>query len=263
LQGRDFGAQDDAKSTPVVMINEAFAHRYFPGENPIGKHLEPEISSGADNPAMREIVGVVGNVKSRELSGEWEPESYIPYAQIPFGSLTLVVRSTQDAHSLAKPISDTVASLDKDLPTYALRTVDEYLNGTMAQPRFSTYLLGIFAALAMVLTAVGLYGVIAYSVAQRTHEIGIRMALGGQPQDMLQLIVGHGLRLALFGVGIGLLAALVLTHFLSSLLFGVSSADPVAYVAVVGLLLGVVLAACYIPARRAMRVDPMVALRYE
>jgi putative ABC transport system permease protein len=177
--------------------------------------------------------------------------------------LTVVARSSQDAHSLAKPIAETVRSLDKDLPTYAPKTVEEYLNGTLAQPRFNTYLLGIFAALAMLLTAVGLYGVISYSVAQRTHELGIRMALGGQPRDMLSLIVGQGLRLAMFGVGIGLVAAFALTHFLSSMLFGVSSADPTSYVAVVSLLLVVVIFACYVPARRAMRVDPMVALRYE
>src|ERR1700677_324607 len=263
LQGRDFRAQDEIASTPVVIINEALAHQAFPGENPIGKHIMPEVGQGASEPVMREVVGVVGNVKFRDLSDEWAPESYVPSAQISFGSLTLVVRTSQNAHSLAKPIAETVRSLDKDLPAYAPKTVEEYLNGTIAQPRFNTYLLGIFAALAMLLTAVGLYGLIAYSVAQRTHELGIRMALGGRPRDMLRLIVGQGLRLAIFGVGIGLAAAFVLTHFLSSMLFGVSTADPISYLAVVTLLLVVVIVACYVPARRAMRVDPMVALRYE
>jgi len=263
LQGRDFGAQDEVASTPVIIINEALARQIFPGENPIGKHIKPEVGSGTSEPLMREIVGVVGNVKFHDLSDEWAPESYIPYAQISFGSLTLVVRTEQDPHSLAKPIAETVRSLDNDLPTYAPKTVEEYLNGTIAQPRFNTYLLGIFAALAMLLTAVGLYGVISYSVAQRTHELGIRMALGGQPSDMLRLIVGQGLRLAAYGVGIGLVAAFALTHFLSSMLFGISATDPISYVAVVGLLLVVVVVACYVPARRAMRVDPMVALRYE
>src|SRR5271168_1670377 len=136
LQGRDFGAQDQIASTPVIIINEALARQAFPGENPIGKHLEPEVAQGANEPVMREVVGVVGNVKFRDLSDEWAPESYVPYAQISFGSLTLVVRTSQDAHSLAKPIAETVRSLDRDLPTYAPRTVDEYLNVTIAQPRF-------------------------------------------------------------------------------------------------------------------------------
>jgi putative ABC transport system permease protein len=263
LQGRDFGAQDAVASTPVVIINEDLARQAFPDENPIGKHIKLDVAEGASEPQMREIVGVVGNVKFHDLSDEWAPESYIPYAQVSFGSLTLVVRAAQDAHSLARPMAETVRSLDNDLPTYAPETVEEYLNGTIAQPRFNTYLLGIFAALAMLLTAVGLYGVISYSVAQRTHELGIRMALGGQPRDVLRLIVGQGLRLAAFGVGIGLIVAVALTHFLSSMLFGVSAADPVSYLAVVSLLLSVVVVACYVPARRAMRVDPMVALRYE
>jgi predicted permease len=263
LQGRDFGAQDEVASTPVIIINEALARQVFPGENPIGKHIKPEVAQGASEPVMREVVGVVGNVKFHDLSDEWAPESYLPYGQISFGSLTLVVRTAQDAHSLARPVAEAVRSLDKDLPTYAPKTVEEYLNSTVAQPRFNTYLLGIFAALAMLLTAVGLYGVISYSVAQRTHELGIRLALGGQPRDMLRLIIGQGLRLAIFGVCLGLAAAFALTHFLSSMLFGVSSTDPISYIAVVSLLLVVVLLACYIPARRAMRVDPMVALRYE
>jgi predicted permease len=263
LQGRDFRAQDEASSTPVIIINEALARQVFPAENPIGKHMMPEVATGAEEPLMREIVGVVGNVKFHDLSDEWAPESYVPYAQVPFGSITLVVRTAQDAHSFAKPIAETVRSLDQDLPSYAPKTVEEYLNGTIAQPRFNTYLLGVFAALAMLLTAVGLYRVISYSVAQRTHELGIRMALGGQPRDILRLIVGQGLRLAAFGMGIGLAAAFALTHFLSSMLFGVSTADPISYVAVVSLLLIMVVVACYVPARRAMRVDPMVALRYE
>jgi putative ABC transport system permease protein len=156
-----------------------------------------------------------------------------------------------------------VQSLDRDVPTYSLKTVVQYLNGTIAVPRFNTFLLAIFAALAMILTAVGLYGVVSYTVAQRTHEIGIRMALGAQPGDMLRSVVGQGIGLAVFGVGLGLIASFGLTRFLSSLLFGVSSTDPLSYAVVVAVLFTVVLLACYIPARRAMRVDPMIALRYE
>jgi len=162
-----------------------------------------------------------------------------------------------------KPIAESVRSVDHDVPAYHAQTVEEYLYGTIAIPRFNTLLLGMFAGLALLLTAVGLYGVISYSVAQRTHEIGIRMALGAQPGDMLRLVVGQGLRMALVGVGIGLMAAIFFTRFLSSLLFGVDSLDPVSFAAVFFLLIAVVLLASYIPARRAMRVDPMVALRYE
>jgi putative ABC transport system permease protein len=248
----------------VIIVNQAFAQQYFPGEDAVGKHIRAGISnSGPDTAPMREIVGVVGNVKFEDLTTEFSPESYIPYGQLQFGSITLVVRSSKDPEGLAKPIASAVQSLDKDLPAYAPKTVGQYLDGTIAVPRFNTFLLAIFAGLAMVLTAVGLYGVISYTVAQRTHEIGIRMALGAQPDDMLRLVISQGMRLALFGVGLGLVAALALTRFLSSLLFGVSSTDPVSFAAVVAMLFAVVFLACYIPARRAMRVDPMIALRYE
>ena len=264
LRGREFTDRDEASTTPVIIVNQAFAQQFFPGEDPVGKHIQAGISnSGPGTAPMREIVGVVGNVKFEDLTAEFSPESYIPYGQLQFGSITIVVRSSKDPEGLAKPIASAVQTLDKDLPTYAHKTVEQYLDGTIAVPRFNTFLLAIFAGLAMVLTAVGLYGVISYTVSQRTHEIGIRMALGAQPGDMMRLVVGQGMRLALLGVGVGLVAALGLTRFLSSLLFGVSSTDPASFAAVVVMLFAVVLLACYIPARRAMRVDPMVALRYE
>jgi putative ABC transport system permease protein len=190
------------------------------------------------------------------------PTTYVPQSQIPIGRLTVIVRAG-DPSALARPLAETVRSIDPDLPAYNVKTVEEYLDGTIAIPRFNTMLLGIFAGLALVLTAIGLYGVISYSVAQRTHEIGIRIALGAQPSEMMRLVIGQGLRLAFVGVGLGLIAAFAFTHFLSSLLFGVTATDPVSFATVVVTLLGVVLLACYVPARRAMRVDPMVALRYE
>ena len=263
LQGREFKEQDSADSTQVIVVNESLARQFFPGENPIGKHIRPGISTD-DKPArMREIVGVVGDVKYKDLKSEWTPESYIPYAQLPFGSMTIVARAANDPYSLARPIAESVRSVDQDVPAYEPKTVEDYLNGTVAIPRFNTFLLAMFAGLALLLTAVGLYGVISYSVAQRTHEIGIRMALGAQPKDMLRLVVGQGLQLALTGVGLGLVAALLSTRFLASLLFGVTSTDPVSFGGVIFLLLAVVMLACYIPARRATQVDPMVALRYE
>jgi putative ABC transport system permease protein len=263
LQGREFKEQDSADSTQVIIVNESLARQFFPGENPIGKHIRPGISTD-DKPArMREIVGVVGDVKYKDLKSEWTPESYIPYAQLPFGSMTIVARAASDTYSLAKPIAESVRSVDQDVPAYEPKTVEDYLNGTVAIPRFNTFLLAMFAGLALLLTAVGLYGVISYSVAQRTHEIGIRLALGAQPNDMLRLVIGQGLQLALTGVGLGLVAALMSTRFLASLLFGVTSSDPVSFAGVIFLLLAVVMLACYIPARRATQVDPMVALRYE
>ena len=263
LQGRDFDSRETVNSTPVIIINEALARQYFPGESPLGKHIKPGISAGAGEPPMREIIGVVGSVKSNDLTSDWLPESYVPYAQLSFGSMTLVARSAQDPHGVAKMMKETVRTMDPDMPTYAEKTVEEYLDGSLSVPRFNTSLLTLFAGLAMLLTAVGLYGVISYSVAQRTHEIGIRMALGAKPKDMMGLIVGQGLKLGLLGVGIGFVVAISLTHFLSSLLFGVTATDPVSFAGVIFLLLTVVLMACYFPARRAMRVDPMIALRHE
>ena len=263
LQGRDFTAQDGPDTTPVVIVNESLARQFFPGENPIGKHIRPGISVDEKPSRMREIVGVVADVKFKNLTSEWTPTSYLPQAQIPIGRLTVIIRTAGDPSTLARPLAETVHSIDPDMPAYNVKTVEEYLDGTIAIPRFNTMLLGAFAGLALVLTAIGLYGVISYSVAQRTHEIGIRMALGGQPRDVLRLVVGQGFRLALLGVGLGLIAAFAFTHFLSSLLFGVTATDPISFATVVATLLVVVLLACYIPARRAMRVDPMVALRYE
>ena len=263
LQGRDFNAQDGPDTTPVVIVDESFAREFFPGENPIGKHVHPGISVDEKPSRVREIVGVVADVKLKDLTAESYATAYMPQSQLPIGNITLVARTSGDPSVLTRPLAETLRSIDSDLPAYNVKTVQEYLDGTIAIPRFNTVLLAIFAGLALLLTSIGLYGVISYSVAQRTHEIGIRMALGAQPGDMLHLVIGQGIRLALYGIGLGLVAAFAFTHFLSSLLFGVTATDPVSFAAVVIALLSVVLVACYVPARRAMRVDPMVALRYE
>ena len=263
LQGRDFNAQDGPDTTPVVIVDESFAREFFPGENPIGKHVRPGISVDDKPSRVREIVGVVADVKLKDLTAESYPTSYMPQSQLPIGNITLVARTSGDPSVLTRPLAETLRSIDPDLPAYNVKTVQEYLDGTIAIPRSNTVLLAIFASLALLLTSIGLYGVISYSVAQRTHEIGIRMALGAQPGDMLHLVVGQGIRLALYGIGLGLVAAFAFTHFLSSLLFGVTATDPMSFAVVVVALLSVVLVACYVPARRAMRVDPMVALRYE
>jgi putative ABC transport system permease protein len=264
IKGRDFNESDQHKSTPVIIINETLARQHFPNEDPIGKRIRPGISSyEGEKATMREIVGVVGDVKNRSLSKDARPTYYVPQTQVPFNEMTMVVRTANDPHSIISAVTKEVEALDKDLPLFGVKSMEEYLAASVAAPRFNTTLLSIFAAVALVLTIVGLYGVMSYSVAQRTNEIGIRMALGAQTLDVLRLIVGQGLKLALIGLAVGLLGAFALMRVISSLLFGVTTKDPLTF-AVVGLLLAcVALLACYIPARRAAKVDPMEALRYE
>jgi putative ABC transport system permease protein len=187
----------------------------------------------------------------------------MPQSQIPFGQMTVVVKTTTDPHSLVSAVTKAVAAIDKDLPLFGVKTMDEYLSASIATPRFNTTLISIFALVALVLTIVGLYGVMSYSVAQRTNEIGIRLALGAQTRDVILLIVKQGLRLILLGLAFGLVGAFALTRVIANLLFGVTAKDPIIFVAVAFVLALVGLAACYIPALRATRVDPMDALRCE
>lgn len=264
LKGRDFTDRDQHKSPPVVIVTEAFAKKFFPGEDPLGKRIQPGISTYDDESSpMREIVGVVGDVRNRALNLEAKPAYYMPQTQIPFSQMIGVIKTNGDPKSLSAAVVREVAAIDKDVPVFDVKTMDEYLASSVAAPRFNTTLLSIFATVALVLTIVGLYGVMSYSVAQRTSEIGIRLALGAQTSDVLSLIVGQGLRLVMVGLAIGLVGAFALTRLMSSLLFGVTTKDPLTFTTV-GVLLAVVgLLACYLPARRATRVDPLVALRYE
>jgi putative ABC transport system permease protein len=263
LAGRAFTERDDARSPGVVIVNETFAKRHFPGENPIGKHLKPSISLEGE-PVWREIVGVVKDVKHRQtLSGDYDPEYYVPHAQIPINSMNLIVRVTNDPRGLARSLQHEVQSLDRDIPVFRIKTMEQYLGMAVAQPKFNALLLGLFAGLALLLTAIGLYGVMAYSVIQRAQEIGIRIALGAQTGDVLKMVLRQGLKLTALGLLIGLAAAFALTRYMQSLLFGVKATDPLTFVAIALLLIVVALLACWVPARRATKVDPMVALRNE
>lgn len=261
LKGRIFTDVDNSKSPPVVIVNEAFARSYFPLENPIGKRIRPSFSMTNGYP-WREIVGVVGNTKLGDLSEDFQPEFYMPFAQIPNFS-AVILRTQGDPLNLVPAVRTVLASLDKNVPLYDVETMEGYMSSSVAAKRFITLLLGLFAVLALILATVGIYGVMAFSVSQRTRELGIRMALGADRQTMMQMVLWQGVRLVLVGVAVGVAIALAATRVLAGFLFEVRATDPKTFAAVAILLVLVALAACYIPARRAMRVDPMVALRYE
>jgi putative ABC transport system permease protein len=261
MAGRGFTAADNEKSANVTVINETLARRFWPNESPIGKRLKqgwPE-----NETPWREVVGLAADVKINGVDQETPLQAYLPLAQEPALSLALVVRTQGTPLSLAPAVEQTIHGIDKDLPVFNARSMDQLLDNAIAQQQLTMVLLAGFAVVALVLAAVGIYGVISYSVSQRTHEIGIRMALGAQPGDVLRLVAGQGMGLALVGVAIGVGASLVLTRLMTSLLFGVSATDPLTFAAISVLLASVALLACYFPARRATKVDPMVALRYE
>src|SRR5215510_7903008 len=265
VKGREFTERDDLNSAPVLIINEALARKHFPNEDPLGKRIAPGFSTIpiTEENGRREVVGVVADVKHLNLQGSAQPEIYFAQAQMPMSTMTVVARATSDPRGLVNAARDVVHSLDKNAPVYGVRTLEEILGRSVATPRFNTLLLGLFAAVALILTAVGIYGVISCSVSQSTHEIGIRVALGAQASDVIKLIVGHGMLLTLVGVVIGLVGAYGLTRLMSKLLFAVTVTDPLTFILVPLLLAAVAWLACYLPARRATKVDPMVALRYE
>jgi putative ABC transport system permease protein len=265
LQGRHFTRADNEKAPAVVLINSTMARTFFPNENPLGKRLQLGALPDHEVPTM-EIVGVVGDVHFG-LGTDPQAEMYLPYRQadliLPVFQLSVVMRTAGDPTLQTAALRSALAEIDPNQPLVKVRTMEENMATTVAQPRFRTWLIGILAMLALVLAAVGVYGVMSYTVTQRTSEIGVRVALGAQPRDVFRIIVGQGLRLALFGVAVGLVAALVLTRLLQSFLFGISAYDPLTFIAVSAILTLVAIAASYFPARRATRVDPMIALRYE
>jgi putative ABC transport system permease protein len=259
IKGRVFADSDGPQAPPVLLINKAMADRFFPNEDAIGKRLQLGINNFAG-----QIVGIVGNVKHVGLDAEVNDEVYLPYSQAPFSiDMTLLVRTSGDPMSLAGAMRNELATVDKQISIGKVRTMDTIMAESVAQHRFRTLLLGLFGVSALLLASVGIYGVMSYAVTQRTKEIGIRMALGAQVSDVRKLVMRNGMTLALIGVAIGLAGAYGLTRLMTSLLFGISATDAWTFVGVSAVLMAVALIACYIPARRATKFDPLVALRYE
>jgi putative ABC transport system permease protein len=260
LRGRVFTDSDRQGAPPVLVINQTLAREFFSNEDPVGKHLfvwwgHPKQSY--------EIVGVVGDVHQKALGEQPKPGVFICDLQEPSGPVNLVVRAQGDPRRLVRAIESQVHAVDSEVPIAEVRTMDQYVSNSVAEPRFNTILLGSFAALALVLAAVGIFGVVSYSVAQRTRELGVRRALGADTAGVMRLVIGQGMTLVLIGVAAGAMGALALTRLLTSLLYGIAPGDPLTFAACAGVLMLAALAACYLPARRAAKIDPMVALRYE
>ena len=264
VSGRTFTAQDDHSHPGVAIINESFVRHYFPNENAIGRHIkvfQPSRIWRDQNLTSFEIVGVVRDVKSSGLQAETDPTYFLPAAQAPLQDMLLLVRTTADPTSIVPALRKAVQEVDPNQPISNISTMDKIVSDSIARPRLNMMLMGLFGALALILAMVGIYGLLSYAVAQRTQEMGLRMALGAQVADVLRLVLRQGMTLALIGEAIGLLGAFALTRVLQKLLFGVTPTDVSIFIAVVGVLTTTALLACYLPARRAAKVDPLVALR--
>jgi putative ABC transport system permease protein len=262
VRGRDFNDQDTVNNTLTVVVSEKTAQQYWPNENPIGKRIKPGATTSKS--PWRTIIGVVKDVRQNDFIAEPKMQMYFSFRQLQ--SMTanaLVVRTNVDPLSLATSVRNAIWSVDKDQPVSNIDSMEHIVAGAVARQRFSMLLLSIFAGLALVLGAVGIYGVMSYSVAQQTREIGIRIALGATRSDVLTMTVTNGLKLVGFGLLFGLMIAFALTRVMASLLFGISATDPVTFVSIAFVLLGVALLASYVPALRATRIDPMIALRAE
>jgi putative ABC transport system permease protein len=261
ISGRHFNEADNDQSQFVIIINEALARRHFPNSDPVGQRIK--FTRPDRDGRWNTIIGVVANEKQDSLSAEVRPEVFKSVLQDPQSEMTFIVRTTADPKSVIAAVREEIRAMDRDLPPYDIKTMNELIYQSASRERFTTLLLVIFGAMALTLASVGIYGVMSYAVTQRTHEIGVRMALGAGYRDVLRLVIGQGMKLALAGIAIGLIAAFALTRLMSKLLFDVSATDPTVFSAIAVLFAFVAVAACYIPARRATRVDPMVALRYE
>ncbi len=259
LAGRVLSDADNQKAPPVIVVNQALARRFWPGASAIGGRIAIDQNAGK----VSEIVGVVGDVKPDRVEGEDWPTIYNPYPQAPVGSMTLAVRTAGPPMALAPALLREVHQLDPDQPVADVRTMEDVVDQSVANARFNTQLLGVFAGVALILASVGIYGVISYDVTERTNEIGIRMALGAQPRDVFKLILGQGGRLAVYGIVAGLMGASILTRWMGTMLFGVDPTDTGTFAAISISLAAVALAACYLPSRRAMALEPVAALRHE
>ncbi len=263
LQGRALDAHDNDAAPLAVVVNQALVRRDFAGENPVGKRLNLGGTGPDGQPIWFEIVGVVADVRSLELNTEPTPELYTSYLQDAFAGMSFVVRSAVEPESLIPSVREAVRQVDRAQPVADFKELTQLVSEAAAQPRFNSLILGIFAGVALLLAAAGIYGVMSYTVTQRTHEIGVRLALGAQASDVLRLVVGQGIKLTLIGLALGLVCAFALTRVMATLLYGVAPTDPLTFAGGALLLAGVALLACYVPARRATKVDPIVALRYE
>jgi putative ABC transport system permease protein len=266
VAGRAFTPQDDQDHPGVAIVNEAFARQFFPNENAIGRRIKPSPPARIwDNQRLTsfEIVGIVRNVKSSGLNAETDPAYYLPASQAPLADMTILVRTSGDPVAIVPGLRQAVWAIDPNQPIATVKTMEQIVSDSIAQPRLNMALMGLFGALALVLAAVGIYGLLSYAVTQRTQEMGIRMALGAQVSDVLGLVLKQGMMLALIGEAIGLAGAFALTRLIRGLLFGVTPTDATTFIAVVGVLTTIALLACYLPARRATKVDPLKALRYE
>ncbi|HUS09968.1 MAG TPA: FtsX-like permease family protein, partial [Pyrinomonadaceae bacterium] len=266
VSGRSFTAQDDQDHPGVAVVNESFARKYFPNEQALGQRLQ--LSAPAriwNNQRLTsfEIVGIVRDVKSAGLNADAEPTYYVPASQAPLQNMTVLVRTLGDPTAIVPALRSAVLAVDPNQPITNIKTMDRIVADSIAQPRLSMLLMGLFGVLSLTLAAVGIYGLLSYAVTQRTQEMGIRMALGARVMDVLKLILKQGMALVLIGEVMGLLGAFAFTRFIKALLFGVTPTDTTTFLAVSAVLTAVALLACYLPARRATKVDPLEALRYE
>ena len=264
VRGRLFGEFDDEKAPPVAVINEAFAKTYWPNGDPLGQHLRLNNARGAaTNTAWTTVVGVIADARTESIAQSGVPQIYMDSYQRRAKDLAIFVRGQLDPGAIPAQLREQVQAVNPELPVFGAQTLDDTVSASLSERRFSLEMVALFAVTALLLAGLGIYGVISYIVNERTHEIGIRLALGAEKNSILQMVLRQGLRLAIIGTVAGLLAALIVSHLMARLLYGVRPTDPLTFAAVALLLLVVALSACYIPARRAIRMDPLAALRHE